>query len=97
MHVNLGNLRSPLLKGELNVDATVSLINFVDIWLTTFKKNTVKLASYNRLETSRRALEGYDISKGSRCHPDSNLRMKVLQTVLKRGDLEFKTRYLQFL
>ena len=60
---NLGNLRSPLLKGELNVDATVTLIDFVDIWLTTLKKNTVKLASYNRLETSRRALADYAISK----------------------------------
>ena len=66
-NANLGNLRSPLLKGELNVDATITLINFVDIWLTTFKKNTVKLASYNRLITSKRALEDYDISRTSMC------------------------------
>ena len=68
MHVetinqHLDNLRSPLLKGELNVDSTISLISFVDIWLDTFKKNTVKLASYNRLVTSRKALECYDICR----------------------------------
>lgn len=63
IHEHLDNLRSPLLKGELNVDATITLINFVDIWLTTFKKNTVKLASYNRLITSKRALEDYAISR----------------------------------
>lgn len=60
---HLGNLRSPLLKGELNVDATITLNDFVDIWLTTFKKNTVKLASYNRLICSKRALENYPISR----------------------------------
>lgn len=61
--VYLGNLRSPLQKGEFNVDATVTLSNFVDIWLTTFKKNTVKPASYERLVCSRKALDDYDISK----------------------------------
>ena len=61
--VYLDNFRSPLLKGEWNVDATVKLINFVDIWLTTFKKNTVKAASYARLEVSRNALKDYDICR----------------------------------
>ena len=60
---HLGNLRSPLLKGEWNVDSTISLIDFVDIWLTTFKKNTVKMASYSRLQVSKKALEQYDICR----------------------------------
>lgn len=60
---NLDNLRSPLLKGEINVDSTVSLIEFVNIWLNTFKKNTVKPASYARLLVSKKALEEYDISR----------------------------------
>ena len=61
--VHLDNFRSPLLKGDSKVDATVSLIDFVDVWLTTFKKNTVKTASYDRLLTSKRALEQYDICR----------------------------------
>lgn len=60
---NLGNLRSSLQKGELNVDANVSLLEFVELWLKTFKKNKLKAASYNRLLISKKALEAYDISK----------------------------------
>lgn len=63
MHANLDNLRSPLLKGELNVDATITLNEFVDIWLKTFKKNTVKMASYERLIVSKHMLESYDICR----------------------------------
>lgn len=63
MHVNLDNLRSPLLEGEFDVDATITLNEFVDIWLKIFKKNTVKPASYERLTVSKHALEAYDI-----CH-----------------------------
>lgn len=62
---HLENLRSPLQKGEINVDSTISLIDFVDIWLKTFKKNSIKPASYNRLVTSKRALESYDICRKS--------------------------------
>ena len=61
--LNLGNLRSPLLEGEINVDATVTLNEFIDIWLKMFKKNTVKAASYARLVVSKRALEDYDICR----------------------------------
>lgn len=63
MHVNLDNLRSPLLEGEFDVDATITLNEFVDIWLKTFKKNTVKPASYERLAVSKHALEAYDICR----------------------------------
>lgn len=58
---NLDNLRSPLSKGELNVDSTIKLIDFVEVWLNTFKKNTVKPASYHRLVVSKNALEDYAI------------------------------------
>ena len=60
---NLGNLRSPLLRGEFNVDSSVSLLEFVNVWLNTFKKNAIKPASYARLLVSRKALEDYDICR----------------------------------
>ena len=60
---NLDKQRSPLRKGEFNVDSTISLIDFVNVWLNTFKKNTVKPASYARLLVSKNALEGYDICR----------------------------------
>ena len=60
---NLDNSKSPFRKGEFTVDSAVSLINFVDIWLSTFKKNTVKASSYNRLLISKNALEKYDICR----------------------------------
>ena len=63
MDANLDNLRSSFLEGVLKVDATVTLNDFVDIWLTTFKKNTVKTASYARLAVSKKALEAHDICK----------------------------------
>lgn len=63
MHVNLDNLRSPLLEGEFDVDATITLNEFIDIWLKTFKKNTVKPASYERLAVSKHTLEAYDICR----------------------------------
>ncbi len=39
-----------------------SLMEFINIWLETFKKNTVKAASYTRLECSRNALKDYPIA-----------------------------------
>lgn len=45
------------------MDATITLNDFVDIWLRTFKKNTVKTASYERLVVSKHMLESYDICR----------------------------------
>lgn len=60
---HLDKRSSPLQKGEFVVDSTISLIDFVDVWLNTFKKNTVKPATYSRLLVSKKALESYDICK----------------------------------
>ncbi len=59
--LHLDNCRSPLKEGDLEVDDTISLLDFVDLWLDTFKKNTVKKASFTRLECSRNALKDYPI------------------------------------
>ena len=61
---NLDNLtKSPLTREEINMDDTIKLIDFVDIWLNTFKKNTVKAASFSRLECSRNVLRRYSIAQ----------------------------------
>lgn len=41
---------------------SVSLINYIDEWLTVYKATTVKPATYDRLLTSVRALEGFEIA-----------------------------------
>lgn len=40
----------------------MTLLEFIDIWLETFKKNSVKTATYNRLVTSRNALTKYPLA-----------------------------------
>ena len=59
----LDNCGSPLKEGEIKMDDTIVLLEFVDVWLETFKKNTVKAASYERLKVSRKSLEQYEIAK----------------------------------
>ena len=59
---NLDNRRFLLREGENIMDDTIPLIDFVDIWLDTFKKNTVKEASLARLRVSRAALKSYPIA-----------------------------------
>ena len=41
---------------------SISLADYIDEWLTTFKSYTVKQSTYDRLLTSVRALEGYSIA-----------------------------------
>ena len=60
--LHLDNYGSPLQEGDLKVDDTITLLGFVDTWLETFKRNTVKAASYERLLVSREALKRFDIS-----------------------------------
>lgn len=60
--LHLDNCRSPLEEGDIKVNDTVTLMEFVDVWLETFKKNSVKPASYNRLEVSKNALLNYQIA-----------------------------------
>lgn len=42
--------------------ANMPLRDYVEVWLKTFKSDTVKLATYTRLESSIKALKKYDIS-----------------------------------
>ena len=60
---HLDNSESPFTKEDFNMDSTISLLDFVDVWLKMFKKNTVKTASYERLTVSRHNLEAYDICR----------------------------------
>lgn len=60
---HLDNYRSPLTEGETKMDANTTVIEFIETWLETFKKNSVKTASYARLETSKNALVNYEIAR----------------------------------
>ena len=41
---------------------SVSLITYIDEWLTTYKETTVKQSTYDRLITSIKALKGFEIA-----------------------------------
>ena len=60
---HLDNYRSPLTKGETKMDENSTVMEFIEVWLETFKKNSVKVSSYGRLETSKNTLAGYEIAK----------------------------------
>ncbi|MBR3494798.1 MAG: site-specific integrase [Clostridia bacterium] len=51
-----------LMKGNDIMNAATPLKDYVKIWMTTFKSNSIKSASYDRLQTSLTALEKYEIS-----------------------------------
>ena len=59
---HLDNYRSPLTEGETKMDENAIVMEFIEMWLETFKKNSVKTASYDRLETSKKALANYEIA-----------------------------------
>ena len=40
----------------------LSLLDFIDLWMQLFKKNSLKIASYGRLLTSKNTLKHYEIS-----------------------------------
>ena len=44
------------------MDANATVMEFIEIWLETFKKNSVKTATYGRLETSKNTLAKYEIA-----------------------------------
>lgn len=62
---NLDNGIEDELKKVMNNQ--LPLLDFVNVWLELFKKNSIKSASYNRLLVSRDVLEEYDISKKKIC------------------------------
>lgn len=41
---------------------SLSLTSFIETWLNTFKSTSVKQSTYDRLQTSLKALEGFTIA-----------------------------------
>ena len=60
---HLDNYRSPQTEGEKKMDDNMTVMEFIEVWLETFKKNSVKTASFERLVTSKRALANYEIAE----------------------------------
>lgn len=60
--MNLDNCYSLGSLGDFNVNPDMTLLEFIEIWLTAFKQNSIKASSYDRLLTSKTALEKYKIS-----------------------------------
>ena len=63
---NLDNSIEDELK-KYGMNNQLILVDFVNVWLELFKKNSIKSASYARLLCSRDAMEKYDISKKKIC------------------------------
>ena len=53
------------LKKLMNDQMT--LIEFIEAWLEMFKLNSIKIASYKRLVSSKKTLESYEISRNRIC------------------------------
>lgn len=62
---NLDNGIEDELKKIMNNQLTLN--EFIDAWLEMFKKNSVKIASYERLITAQKTLGGYEISGKKIC------------------------------
>ena len=63
---NLDNGIEDELKNRV-MNNQLTLLEFIDVWLELFKKNSLKIASYGRLITSKNALEHYEISRKKIC------------------------------
>ncbi|MDY6315850.1 MAG: tyrosine-type recombinase/integrase, partial [Oribacterium sp.] len=61
-NVHLDNYRSPLTEGEIEMDDKATVMEFIELWLDTFKKNSVKTATLTRLQTSKNTLANYEIA-----------------------------------
>lgn len=62
---NLENGIEDEFKNIMNNE--LSLLDFIDMWLEVFKKNSIKIASFTRLITSKNALKNYEISRKRIC------------------------------
>ena len=62
---NLENGIEDELKRIMNNQLT--LLEFIDVWLELFKKNSIKIASFSRLQCSKRTLKQYEISQKKIC------------------------------
>ena len=76
------------IEGELNkqvMNNQLSLLEYVNIWLETFKKNTIKSASYRRLLTSRDALKKYAIASIKVCEVSFFDIQKYINELVESG------------
>ncbi len=60
--MNLDNSYSLASLGDINMNPSMTLLDFISVWLTVFKQNTIRASSYDRLITSKNALENYSIA-----------------------------------
>lgn len=63
---NLDNGIEDELKNTI-MNKELTLLDFIDVWLELFKKNSIKMASYARLNTSKNALKHYEIAHKRIC------------------------------
>ena len=80
---NLDNGIEDELKKIMNNELT--LHDFIDVWLEMFKKNAVKISSYERLITSQKALEHYEISRKRICDISFFDIQKYINTLVEDG------------
>ena len=52
---------------EHGMNNQLTLLEFVDVWMDLFKKNSIKASSYSRLLVSKDVMSRYDISKKKIC------------------------------
>ena len=52
---------------DIEMNDQMKLLDFVDIWLQLFKKNSVKTSSYDRLVVSRNMMAKYDLAEKKLC------------------------------
>lgn len=52
---------------NIEMNDQMKLLDFVDIWLQLFKKNSVKTSSYDRLVLSRNMMAKYDLAEKKLC------------------------------
>lgn len=52
---------------NIEMNDQMKLLDFVDIWLQLFKKNSVKTSSYDRLVVSRNMMAKYDLAEKKLC------------------------------
>ena len=63
---NLDNGIEDEIKNHIMNDQ-LTLVDFIDGWMELFKKNSVKIATYTRLNSSKATLKNYEISKKKIC------------------------------
>ena len=67
------------------MEHSLSLAEYLDEWMDTFKRTTVKQSTYDRLETSIKALEGHSIASMFIDEITSVHIQKYVNELVKRG------------